>query len=223
MKRNISIIALILALGIAGFFIYRDLRPTTQESIDKYFDFQVYDETLEQGTIDIKFKEPFNELVAELRNNPDDFNRWVQLGVIKKAVNDFKGAEEIWLYADTLRPGNSITTANLADLYQNFLKDNDKAEEWYLETIKRDKTDLQSARNLANFYLYTLNRGDDAIKILQDALQTNPQSLDTLAALAVTYEETEQFQAAIDTWQQYQQIQPIPEVDEKIQELQGRL
>jgi tetratricopeptide (TPR) repeat protein len=66
--------------------------------------------------------------VATLEKNSQDFNAWMNLAVVKKIAGDYRGAEEIWLYAIKAWPESSIAFGNLADLYQNFLKDPAKAK-----------------------------------------------------------------------------------------------
>jgi tetratricopeptide (TPR) repeat protein len=221
MKKKLSIVILAVVVALAGWFFYREFKETDEADYEKFFNFNVYDESIDETTVEVRFRQPFDVSVAALREDPDDFNNWVQLGVIKKGLNDFEGAEEIWLYADTLRPGNSLTTANLADLYTNFLKNTVKAEKWYKETLNRDKTDTQTARNLAYFYFHTLNRTDDAIQVLEDAVGNNPQSVDTLIALASLYEESGDIESAISTWQKVLTLNDSPEFRAKIKELQA--
>ena len=66
--------------------------------------------------------------IALLAKNNQDFSAWMDLAILHKIGGDYRGAEAIWLYATKMWPKSSIAFSNLADLYQNFLKDPVKAK-----------------------------------------------------------------------------------------------
>jgi len=65
--------------------------------------------------------------VALLDKNKLDFDAWMNLAILHKIGGDYRGAEDIWLYATKQWPSSSVAYSNLADLYQNFLHDQSKA------------------------------------------------------------------------------------------------
>lgn len=66
--------------------------------------------------------------IALLAKNNQDFGAWMDLAILHKIGGDYRGAEAIWLYGTKKWPGSSVSFHNLADLYQNFLKDPVKAK-----------------------------------------------------------------------------------------------
>ncbi len=66
--------------------------------------------------------------VMTLSKNPQDFSTWMNLAILHKIGGDYRGAETIWLYATKNWPNSPVAFSNLADLYQNFLKDSAKAK-----------------------------------------------------------------------------------------------
>jgi hypothetical protein len=66
--------------------------------------------------------------IALLSVNPDNFNAWMDIAILRKIGGDYRGAEEIWLYATKHWPKSVVPFQNLADLYQNFLNDPAKAK-----------------------------------------------------------------------------------------------
>ncbi len=66
--------------------------------------------------------------IALLEENPDNFNAWMDIAILRKIGGDYRGAEEIWLYATKHWPKSAVPFQNLADLYQNFLNDPGKAK-----------------------------------------------------------------------------------------------
>src|SRR3989344_2528720 len=65
--------------------------------------------------------------VALLDKNKLDFDAWMNLAILHKIGGDYRGAETIWLYATKQWPSSPVAYGNLADLYQNFLHDQSKA------------------------------------------------------------------------------------------------
>ena len=74
--------------------------------------------------------------IALLAKNNQDFNAWMDLAILHKIGGDYRGAEAIWLYATKQWPTSYIAFHNLADLYQNFLKDSAKAKFYSDQAVK---------------------------------------------------------------------------------------
>ena len=74
--------------------------------------------------------------IALLAKNNQDFSAWMDLAILHKIGGDYRGAEAIWLYATKMWPTSYVPFSNLADLYQNFLKDPVKAEFYSAEAAK---------------------------------------------------------------------------------------
>ena len=66
--------------------------------------------------------------VALLDKNNLNFDAWMNLAILHKIGGDYRGAETVWLYATKQWPTSPIAYSNLADLYQNFLHDQAKAD-----------------------------------------------------------------------------------------------
>ena len=77
-----------------------------------------------------------------VNENPDYFNGWIQVGLLKKVIGDFEGASDAWEYAGLIRPQNSVSFSNLGELYWRYLRDYPKSE--------------------ANFKISLANKPDDA-------------------------------------------------------------
>ena len=69
-------------------------------------------------------------LVAQLKADTTRVDLWLKLGIHRKIAEDYEGAAQAWEYVALTAPGDLRTIAygNLADLYQNFLKDPAKAK-----------------------------------------------------------------------------------------------
>lgn len=78
------------------------------------------------------------ELSESLKQNPDSLSGWIELGLLRKSIDDFEGAKDAWEYASALRPKNSVSFVNLGDLYAYYLDDAEAAEENFLLAIENN-------------------------------------------------------------------------------------
>lgn len=137
-------------------------------------------------------RQKIDGLTADLKENSGDFDKWLMLGVWRKGTGDYEGAKEAWQYVIKGSPDNSTAYSNLGDLYQYYLKDYAKSENYLKKAI------LLSPDNINNYRaLYTLYTGSYKEKIsevpgmLKDGLKKNPDNYDLLIMLASYYKDTE--------------------------------
>jgi len=213
-KIFVVIFAVLLILG-GGFFAYekgyftKSPEPKASEpSFDKLLNFEIKDTTLSPENIQ-KFQANYQTLKQKLQNNPDDFNSWVTLGILKKTVNDFEGARDIFIYAGQIRPKSSPPFANLADLYANFLDEPLKAEENIKKAIENDPNEINYYFILADIYRYKIP-GKEALyeQTLLDALNKFPDEVNIISLLAGYYRETNQREKAIQFYEKLVKLDP---------------
>lgn len=137
-----------------------------------------------------------------VKEKPDFFNGWIQLGLLKKTIGDFEGARDAWGYANLLRPTNSLSFANLGELYWRYLHVYPEAEINFKVSIQNDPNDPGTYVSLSELYFYSLKEKSDlADDILLQGLIVNPQSMDLTKALARLYEKSGQYAKSIEWWQ----------------------
>lgn len=137
-----------------------------------------------------------------VKETPDFFNGWIQLGLLKKTIGDFEGARDAWEYASLLRPENALSFANLGELYWRYLHVYPEAETNFKASIKNNPNDPGTYVSLSELYFYSLKeKYDFADDILLQGLTVNPQSMDLTKALARLYEKSEQYAKSIEWWQ----------------------
>lgn len=137
-----------------------------------------------------------------VKENPSFFNGWIQLGLLKKTIGDFEGARDALEYASLIRPENSVSFANLGELYWRYLRVYTQAEINFKTSIKNDPSDPGTYVSLSELYFYSLKEKSDlADDILLQGLIVNPQSMDITKALARLYEKSGQYAQAIEWWQ----------------------
>ena len=206
-KRNIifSLIFVIITLGIVGGLVYY-LTPTSdtpaqsEPDPNDYFTLTIVSDDLAEEEI-ASYQQRFSEVVTEIQTIPDFVNPWFELGQIKKNVGDFRGAEAAWLNANKIRPNNSTSYGNLADLYTNFLIDYDKALVSYQQAIQNSQDEflnVQFYRRLYEFYLYNLKDLGQAEAVLLQGVEDNPADSELSILLAQFYrDELDDTQKAI--------------------------
>ena len=85
-----------------------------------------YDDTTPEAQEKITKK--IEDITQVLKANNDAFIYWIELGQYWKLIGDYEGTRDAWEYAGAIRPRNSLSFGNLADLYGYYIKDFSLAE-----------------------------------------------------------------------------------------------
>ncbi|MBI5139863.1 MAG: hypothetical protein HZA94_00200 [Candidatus Vogelbacteria bacterium] len=129
--------------------------------------------------------------VESLKSNPDQFGRWLDLALLRKLVEDYIGAEEIWIFTSKEWPDSFISHANLGDLYTFYLKDSLKAEISLKKVIEISPNTVPSYRNL--FMLYTnqyIEKKSEALPTLLSGIKANPKAVELMILVASYYKDS---------------------------------
>ena len=119
--------------------------------------------------------------IAALEKDPRNFFDWMNLAILRKTVDDYEGARQIWEFLKTTNPEQPGPYANLASLYGFELKDSSRAEENFIEAIRKGPKEVSVYRNAYDFYRYALKDDDRARRMLQDGIaQTGSPDLQYL-------------------------------------------
>jgi len=155
------------------------------------------------------FQQRFNETKDVLQKNPDSFENWLYLGVLKKGIGDYEGARDAFIYAGQIRPKASTPFANLADLYAYFLNDPVKAEASIKTAIANDPADYNLYIALADIYRYKFV--DGGAKYEQTMLEANtkiPDNTFLISSLAAYFRDTNQTIKAIEGYEKLVKLLP---------------
>ena len=223
-KKTLAIIFIVLLILGGGFYAYKKgyfIKTKTSQpgaeqlSPEKLLNFEIKDTTLSPENVQ-RFQGNFQTLKQSLQNNPDDFNSWVTLGILKKTVNDYEGARDIFIYAGQIRPKSSPPFANLGDLYANFLNEPGKAEEMYKKAIANDPGEINYYFGLADVYRYRIP-GKEALyeQTLLDALNKFTDDVNLISSLASYYRQTNQTQKAIQFYEKLVKLSPNNETAQR--------
>ncbi len=144
---------------------------------------------------------------AAVKSNPNLFNIWIELGLLKKSIGDYIGARDAWEYAGAIRPKNAVSFANLGEIYASYLKDVVKAEQNFKIAIANKPDEPAAYITLSDFYSAE-GRVQDAIGILLKGIEVNPKSADIMKMLGRRYGEAKNYAQAILWWQKVLAIEP---------------
>ncbi len=124
--------------------------------------------------------EQIKHFSASLRNKPENLHEWIQLGNLYKILGDYLGAVEYWKYASVLEPTYHVPYNNLGNLYQFYLNDLAKAEEYFKKMIEVSPNNEESYRNLFELYANSYTKKENlAIGVLEEGIKnvTHNQNL----------------------------------------------
>lgn len=209
--RNVLIGAVLLAF--IGFTAYTLLPKPSDQPVEKkatLLEFKVVKNDLQQWEID-KYTNEFADLKNKLEANPDNFDNLMALGQIKKYVGDYPGAEAVWVRVGELRPFNSTSFGDLADLYVNFTKEYDKAEQAYQVAITNslgEDKNVYFQRNFYYFYKDYIKDDQKAEQTLIKGIEANPKSGELHILLGIFYKDRGKTAQAIEQYEQGLALSP---------------
>lgn len=207
-KKNTKLFigAIILIILLVGGGAYLFLGSQNEES-SEVGESQVFNASVEAPSLERELTFPANfpeearqialqnqETLSEaLTENPTDFASWLDLAILYKTVEDFEGAEEIWLFLNEAVAGQSISFHNLGNLYHLHLQDFEEAEAQYEQAIENTPTNLIHYFGLHELYRYSY-KTDSALAVdtLVDALEVaagTPGEIDVYVTLGSYYKE----------------------------------
>ncbi len=204
MKNKITfIIILAVVIAVLVFFAKKD-SDLPQKEVDLVEDIEIITDLGEEVEVEviteeevvdipdlnrkIEFPENFpleaqesiikkiNEVKVDLEEDPTSFNDWLQLGIYRKMIEDYEGTELVWEYAGYLEPEKFVVWGNLGDLNSLYIRDNLKAEKYYLEALKYGPSQDYLYFKIADFYSEFLENKEKAILIVEKGLENNPSS-----------------------------------------------
>lgn len=149
------------------------------------------------------------ELGAAVEKNLNFLNGWNELGLLKKMIGDYEGARDAWEYASLIRPANSLSFANLGELYWRYLPDYPRAEKNFRASIRNKSNDPDIYISLSDFYSYSYKeKAHLADDVLLEGITANPGDINLYRALAYLYERQKEYAKAIEWWQKVLEKEP---------------
>ena len=178
-KKQYIFIALIIILAGATAYFYLDKYyfNSVEPKEQKIYTVTDFPNALETMTEDI-LKDTLEELNLQYTKIQEDdhiYIRWINIGILKKRLNDLEGTEEAWQTAISINPDQSLAFGNLADLYLFNLGQYEKAEEYYLKVLSMRQDNYTYYIGLVTLYRYNMTEKVDLIEnIMIEGAEINP-------------------------------------------------
>jgi tetratricopeptide (TPR) repeat protein len=149
---------------------------------------------------DKSYREALGELETMLREDPDDLDTQLRLGLVYGELKDYSKAITQLTKILVSRPAELRVRDYLGLMYEE-LKEYDKAIEAYQENLRVQPTYADGHLHLGFLY-YRLKRSADAIPHLAEVVKQNPKQSDAYLLLGLTYLQSEQYAAASQAFEE---------------------
>jgi len=127
------------------------------------------------------------------QESPEYIAAWLQVALLKKAIEDYEGARDIWVYVTIARPHEATAFLNLGDLYTNYLKDYPRAEKNYQNAIKAEPKNALGYLGLSDLYVFFYTEKEArAEQVLKEGIAASPGEVNLQKALSRLYERRAQ-------------------------------
>ncbi|MBU4360411.1 tetratricopeptide repeat protein [Patescibacteria group bacterium] len=224
-KNIILVIILIFIIaGISAYFFYFEQNKNNPDSpgilinAQDLLEFNNYNDELSPELVD-KYLKQFlaaKDMIINSQNSQTEIDPsyWLTIARMKKYINDFQGAEQIYLYLISVDTNNYIPQGNLADLYANYLHNYKKASEHFWLAMEKSQPSAQVViayyRNLADIYADKLinQKQEFEKRAEQDLKEKYFGSVDFLTMLAKYYKDINNKEKAINYLEQALVLDP---------------
>ena len=185
---SLIIIIVIVVGGGAMYYFWQQDKPVEQTSSINPLELLIFEpqnENLSEFQIDREFnnftvsKNKINEQIeaGEKLESDNLFHLWLDVASILKAIGDYDRAASMWIWFTDAYPYNSISPANLGNLYKSFVVDREKSEYYYKIAVERDYRDWQIYYGFYELYRYNFEDADKAIAVLRDGYDKNSDQI----------------------------------------------
>ena len=113
-----------------------------------------------------------NEAYIAVGEGDRTYLHWIDIGMYKKVLGDYKGTEEAWRNAVSLTERPDLAYGNLANLYFYNLRDFNKAEEYYYKALEVVPNSYHYREGLSDLYRYDLKEKMNQVEqIMKDGVE----------------------------------------------------
>ena len=162
----------------------------------------------------------FGEIIKGLKADTSNSLLWSDLGSVKYAFEDYKGAEAAWRYAIEINPLATSAHMNLAALYQYKVPNYPEAERMLRTAIKNEpRVAIQAYSELFDLYRYRYaEKANLAEGVMLEAYRAFPEQHAILKTLAWHFLEKGDTQRAIEYFEKF--LAKVPNDPSALEELE---
>jgi|TARA_Y100000031_G_scaffold70041_1_gene77698 tetratricopeptide (TPR) repeat protein len=177
-KKQYIVIAIIVILaGLTAYFYLTQFYFNQEPEEQKIYTAADFPNALENMTEDVleESLEDLNKQYKKIQEDSYVYIRWINIGILKKRLVDYAGAEQAWQTAISYNPDQSLAFGNLADLYLFNLGEYEKAEEYYLKVLDMRSDNYTYYIGLVSLYRYNMTEKAHLIEELMiEGARINP-------------------------------------------------
>ncbi len=175
-KRYFVIVLIALVIGaVFYFYLTKFFLPAREEN--KIYTADDFPQALEKMDEEI-LRLTLEDLNSQYQDKKEDkqvYVSWINIGILKKRLGDYQGAEDAWQNAISYNPDQPLAFGNLADLYLFELKEIEKAEEYYKKVLTMSPNYYNYYIGLATLYRYEMTDKANLIEnLMNDGARINP-------------------------------------------------
>lgn len=175
----------------------------------------------------VSMQKNYDAAVARLKEDPMRADDWFNLGIYYHAANDFKGAEEVWLFLVKVVPNSAVPLDNLGKMYKFELKDFPKAESYFKQSIALNPDSTTPYFELFELYRYLYKTNTTAaVDIITEAGKKFTDNPDPHMILGSYYRDIQnysgaraEFTKALDIARNLKNVQLIDAIGQEIANL----
>lgn len=175
------------------------LSPEAKEKYQKQFD---------------TFLPELREAMAEVKNRGKEAEPLLywpvfNIGNVHREAGNYSRARNAYLLAHQLQPNAFPPLGNLGELYNRYLKEYAKAEEYYLKAIEIDSPYTeQYYSDLYEIYRFRMKDEKKAEEFLLSGIKKYPKKFDIIALLALHYRQLGNIEKARETYRKLLEANP---------------
>ncbi len=149
-----------------GTFLPEGIRPSDFPQLKRPISFSA----IFSAEAQLIMREKIEASISALEKDPRLFDEWMNLAILRKTVDDYEGARQIWEFLARTNPKQPGPYVNLASLYAFELKDPVRAELNFAHAIGIWPKEVVVYRNAYEFYRYVQKDDAKAKEILQKGI-----------------------------------------------------
>lgn len=175
----------------------------------------------------VSIQKNYDAAVARLKEDPMRADDWFNLGIFYHAANDYKGAEEVWLFLLKVVPTSATPLDNLGKMYKFDLKDFPKSEAYFKQSIALNPDSTTPYFELFELYRYLYKTNTTAaVDIITEAANKFTDNPDPHMVLGSYYRDIKnyagarsEFTKALDIARNLKNVQLIDAIGNEIANL----
>lgn len=181
-KKNFKPVIIIIVIVLVALLLLFLVNQLSNKGTDNILGSQ------DQINLIDQYKNMLGELEQKVNSEPTNAQARRDYAVALYATGDLTKALEQYLEEQKYNAEDPVLYNNIGNIYRDQSKF-ENAVTSYKKAIELNKQLTNAYINLANLYIYSMDKLEDGIKVYKDAIKESPESIEIYLLLANTYEQ----------------------------------